>query len=123
MKDFFKKTYWRITAVIGIFSSPLIALGAGDGCDTTGGLFPNPLSTCDLSTLIESFAQYAAQIGATVAVVMIIYSGYKFVAAQGKPAELEKAKDMFKWTVVGTAILLGAWVIATAVQELITGLG
>ncbi len=51
-------------------------------------------------------------LGVSIAVLFIIYSGFLYVKAQGKPGELAKAHEAFKWTLVGTAVLLGAWVLA-----------
>ena len=54
-------------------------------------------------------------IGVTVAVFFLIYAGFLFVTAQGNETKLQKAKSTFLWTVVGAAILLGAWTIAQAI--------
>lgn len=55
-------------------------------------------------------------IGAVVAVMFIVYSGFKFVTAQGNPDKIKEARNTFMWSVIGTLILLGAWVIATIIQ-------
>lgn len=54
-------------------------------------------------------------LGVTIAVFFLIYSGFLFVTAQGSEQKLEKAKSTFLWTVVGSAVLLGAWTIAQAI--------
>ena len=51
-------------------------------------------------------------LGMSIAVIFIIYSGFLYVKAQGKPGEIEKAHNALTWTLVGTAVLLGAWVLA-----------
>lgn len=115
MKNFLKKIYWGVTVATFL---PMVAFGTD-----TGSLFSNPLgSSSTLSSMISNIAKYAVQIGATVAVVMIVMSGYKFVTAGGDIKKLDEAKKMFFGTVVGTAILVGAWAIATAVQTTINAL-
>jgi hypothetical protein len=50
-----------------------------------------------------------------VAVCFIIYSGFLFVTARGKPEQITKAKTNFFWTIIGVAILLGARVIVSII--------
>ena len=79
----------------------------------------NPLgdSTSTLSALIISLVTLAAKLGAVVCVFFIIYAGFLFVKAQGDPKELETAKSVLLWSVVGTAVLLGASVMGNVICE------
>ncbi len=54
-------------------------------------------------------------VGAVVCVMFIIYSGFTFLTAQGKPKEIEEAKKRLLWSLIGAAILLGATAISSAV--------
>jgi lysylphosphatidylglycerol synthetase-like protein (DUF2156 family) len=78
----------------------------------------NPLGPQNqtLIALIGNLLKLAAQIGAVFCVFFIIYSGFLFIKAQGKEDELTKAKSVFFWSVVGTAILLGASVVADLIS-------
>ena len=58
-------------------------------------------------------------IGTVIVILAIIYSGFLFVTAQGNPAKLETAKKAFLWSAIGAVILLGAYVIATAIENTI----
>lgn len=49
----------------------------------------------------------------------IIYTGFLFVQARGNADKLKEAKAALKWTLIGGAIILGAYVIATALQATI----
>ncbi len=82
----------------------------------------NPLQSTSFSVLVENVAKIVAQIGFPIAALAIIYSGFLFVTARGNEKQLEDAKRTFLWTIIGTAILLGAWAIAIAIQTFITGL-
>jgi hypothetical protein len=55
------------------------------------------------------------EIGAVIAVLLIIWTGFKFIVAQGNPAKLTEAKRAFFSVLIGTAILLGASGIANIV--------
>lgn len=77
----------------------------------------NPLGAgTTLPVLIANLLKLVAQIGAVVCVFFIIYSGFLFIKAQGEPAEITKAKSVFFWSIIGTAILLGAAVIAELIK-------
>jgi len=98
---------------------PISALAQGEG---TGGELTNPLNAGSIPALVESIAALAAQIGIPIAAIFIIYSGVLFITARGSEEQLKKAKTNFMWAMIGTAILLGAWIIAKAISDTITGL-
>lgn len=52
--------------------------------------------------------------------IAIMYTGFLFVRARGNSTKLEEAKRALKWTLLGGAIILGAYVIATALQATIS---
>jgi heme/copper-type cytochrome/quinol oxidase subunit 2 len=87
--------------------------------NTTGSGFniSNPLKANDLVAFIADVLDLVIQIGIPILVVMIIYVGFMFVAARGNPDKITKAKTAFMWTVVGAAIVLGAFVITTAIKN------
>ncbi len=114
MKKFIYKIKWGILSI----SLPINALAQGGG---TGGELTNPLNVGSIPALVESIAALAAKIGIPIAAIFIIYSGLLFVTARGSEEQLKKAKTNFMWAMIGTAILLGAWVIAKAIKETIQG--
>ncbi len=103
-----------------IFAALLLSAGSVAAADvvpvTTGTNFTlqSPLKNIGgidqlVKVIIDSIVM---PLGMSVAVVFIIYSGFLYVKAQGKPEEIKKAHKALTWTIVGTAVLLGAWVIA-----------
>ena len=84
----------------------------------------NPLkSGTSLSALLANILTFVVQLGAIVVVVMLVYTGFKYVAARGNPGEIKNAHEMLKWTVIGALVLLGAQAIASAIQATVTALG
>ncbi len=79
----------------------------------------NPLDPSignDLPSLVSAVLnKIVLPLGAVVAVAYIIYAGFTFVTAQGKPAEIDKAKQRLLWALIGTGILLAAAGISTVV--------
>lgn len=86
----------------------------------------NPLGTTgpqNLPDFIKAIIQIVLVVGIPVLVLAIIYSGFLFVKAQGNPGELEVAKRSLLYTVIGGALLLGAFVIATAIGQTVKDIG
>ncbi len=76
----------------------------------------NPLgsNTNSLPELVQKILEIALKVGVPLIALAIIYTGYLFIAAQGNPEKLQKAKQSLIWVVIGSGILLGAYVIANA---------
>jgi len=95
--------------------NPTGGTNPSDDCQT--GPFPNPLRSCTFTGLVTDFANNVVlPLGSVIAVIFIIYSGFLFVTAGDSEDKIKKAKDTFKWAIVGTAVLLGAWVIANGIR-------
>ena len=83
----------------------------------------NPLTGVDsFADLIEKFLEILLQIAVPFAAVFLIYAGFLFLKARGNEEDIKKAKRVFLYTVVGTAVLLGAWVLASAIGSTINAL-
>jgi len=66
---------------------------------------------------IEAIINIVLIVGIPILVLAIIYAGFLFVKAQGNSGELEIAKRTLLYTVIGGALLLGAFVIANAIGK------
>ncbi len=62
-------------------------------------------------------------VGGILCVLAFIYAGFKYVMAQGNSTKLEEANRTLLYAAIGTAVLLGAWVLANAVCETLNLLG
>ena len=76
----------------------------------------NPLSVGDIPSLITIIVDAVKNIGYFVIVLFIIYSGFLFVTARGDTGQIDDAKHIFKYVVIGSAILLGSVAIAAAIN-------
>lgn len=88
----------------------------------------NPLNAgTSLESFLINILQFIVRIGAIVIILMVVFVGYKFVAARGNSTKIEEARTMLLWTVVGALVLLGAEAIAqgicATVQALSNGTG
>jgi len=84
----------------------------------------NPLgSTNSLFGFLNKIIDALLQLGAVVAAVAVIYAGFMFVTAQGDEGKIKTAKATLLYTVIGLAILLGARVIASVIENTIRSVG
>jgi hypothetical protein len=79
----------------------------------------NPTNIPTLYDFIRAILTVVVKIGIPIATIFIIWAGFLFLTAQGDEAQLTKAKHAFVWACVGTAVLLGAWLLATAIKSTI----
>lgn len=99
--------------------------GGDSGSVNVNGVVPNdlqlrnPLKYGTLCEVLVAVLNMITQIGAVVAVILFVWVGFKFITAQGKPNEINEAKKAFFTTIIGTAVLLGASVIAQIVVKTI----
>ncbi len=75
----------------------------------------NPLKVDTIREAIKLFMDAVVKIAIPFIVVFFIWSGLKFILAQGNPEAIKKAKTMFWYTVIGTLLILGAWGITNAI--------
>ncbi len=93
---------------------------ATSNTSTSGGKILNPLAGNGINTIqdfIRIALQGAIRIGFPIIALAVIYCGFLFVSAQGNPGEIEKAKSALLYTLIGAALLLGAWAIAQFISE------
>jgi hypothetical protein len=105
------------TGVSGSQAAQTGVSGSGQAqTGVSGGGLTNPLKDSDLVSLLNDLLNFAITIGGIAIVLMLVFVGFKFVAAQGNDSKLTEARTMLFWTVVGALILLGAKAIEAGVQ-------
>ena len=77
----------------------------------------NPISVGTIPDLIQKVLEGIIKIGIPLLVVMIVYAGALYIFAAGNVAKLKSAHDAFLYTLLGGAILLGAWALAQLIQS------
>ena len=118
----FAKFFAVLASVVATFV-PFSFVYAQPGVGVGGSVsLQNPLEVGSFSELISGILQIVIQIGVPIAVLAIIYSGFLFVTAQGNEEKLNTAKSALTWSVVGTAVLLGSWILAGAIGSTIDAL-
>ncbi len=85
-------------------------------------MLTNPIPYNTLQEFIRVLLTGVIRIGLPIVVLAIIYCGFLFVKARGKPEEISKAKDALLYTLIGAAILLGSWAIAEMIRDTVLAL-
>ena len=84
----------------------------------------NPIAPIDsVDSFIKIILIGIIKIALPVVALAIIYSGFLFVTARGNSESLKKAKDALLYSVIGAAVLLGAWAIAQLISDTVLKLG
>ena len=106
-----------VLVFITVFVLPSFVLAQvpGGNDDPSLGIV-NPLKFNTLGKFVEAMVRVARDIGMLVAVFSIVYAGFLKVTALGDEEKLKKANKAFLWAVMGTAVLLGAWLIAVSIE-------
>ena len=96
--------------------------GNGDGGSIDTQLV-NPLNGVDsLPAFLDLILKAVVQLGSVVLVLMLVYTGFLFVTAQGAEEKLSNARNALLWTVIGGLILLGASAISAVIQDTVSNL-
>src|SRR3989344_1350540 len=95
---------------------------AGNANNTGTGMLENPIKVGTLTELLQKAIDIVWKLGIPVIVLVIIYTGFLFVAAQGNTTKLTKAKDALLWVIIGSAVVLGSWVLAKALAGTVKNL-
>lgn len=94
----------------------------GDRLDRVHRL-ENPLSVNSFCSLILKLLEVVILIGIPIAILFIVWAGFKFVVAQGKPQAIADARRNFLNVIIGIAIFVGASLIANVIINTLRDLG
>lgn len=121
----FNKKYSVLQMTVVVFSVltlvvlPMTSFGQETVCNPSSGQLCNPIKYNSIQCLFKAVLGIAAEIGSVFVVLGLIYSGFLFVIARGNEEELSKAKKAITYTVIGAAIVLGAWAFSVGIANTI----
>ncbi len=123
MKNIIQKNISKISLATYIVLFPVISFATVTitPCEVSGAVC-NPISANNINEFIKAILEGAIKIGIPIIALAIIYSGFLFVKAQGKPEDLKTAKNAIMYTLLGAALLLGAWALAQLISETVLSL-
>jgi type IV secretory pathway VirB2 component (pilin) len=108
-------------------ASPIFVLAAtATDCNSQAapaGQLPNPLQVCSINDILYLAVDIATYVGVVLAVIFLIYAGFKYVAARGNPEKIKEAHHFLLGVVIGIAILIGASAIVNVIKTTLTSAG
>ena len=109
------KTFLRGGAVFAMLAVAHFASAVVDS-----GEIPNPIAAKSFQCLIKTISLAAIQVAIPIAVITIIIVGLRFVFAglSGNSSKVAEARKLLLNVVIGTAIIVGSFVIASAAVQL-----
>ena len=69
---------------------------------------------------ITDVIELMTKIAGTIAVIMLILSGFVMMFSQGNQNAVEKAKSMLMYTIIGTIVIFMSYMLVTLVQSIFT---
>lgn len=101
----------------GVYRGTSDPLSGSGECEA--GKLCNPIGSISLADFIGKIGEAILKVGIPIAAIFIIFAGLKFVMAAGDEKAIKDAKQIFWYTIIGTAILLGAGVLAKILETTI----
>lgn len=96
--------------------------GTGAGVTNNFSTLKNPIKSNTVQEFVRAILEGIIKIGIPLIALAIIYSGFLFVAAIGNPGKIEEAKSALINTLIGAALLLGAWGLSELIVETVKSL-
>ena len=134
--NFIKKNWSKFILMSFVFLFPVISFAQNSSATfpgqssatfpsdpNSGGMINNPLpNITSIPDLIRKILEGVLKIGIPIVALAIIYCGFLFVFARGNSEKLGKAKEALLYTIIGAAILLGAYAIANIISSTVLSL-
>jgi hypothetical protein len=109
-------TFAQVTTPGADTSSVTTPGASGPSVTTPGSLFPNTSAVGGtVCSFVTGLLNIVTELGSILGVLFLIWSGFRFIAAQGNEEKLTKAKTAFWYTILGITLLLSASVVARLV--------
>ena len=114
-----KFVLWKTFLRRGAGFAMLTAVRAASAASDIDGI-PNPIAAKSFPCLIKTISLAAVQVAVPIAVITIIIVGLRFVFAglSGNSSKVAEARKLLLNVVIGTAIIVGSFVIASAAVQL-----
>ncbi len=110
MKQFF--IFWtKILTASTMIAMPIVFV-------TAAGI-ENPIGAKNLQCLVLYIFQQIVYVAGFVCVGYFIWAGFLFVQAQGSSEGIKRAKNVLTNVIIGTILVMGAWVFADVISRTI----
>jgi len=100
------------------------ALALLPGIVLAQGALDNPLNSqfSNVPAFISGALKVLVMVALPIIALFIVVSGFMFVLARGNEQKLSEARKNFMYVIIGSLLILGAWLIATLIGGTVTQL-
>jgi hypothetical protein len=88
-----------------------------------GGTGEPTCNTCHVVALADNVIGFLVQMLSVLAVIVMVYAGFKMVTSGGDEGAWSEGKKAFTNVVIGIIIVLAAWLIVDTLLKGLTGTG
>lgn len=67
---------------------------------------------------ISSVIEYLTYIIGSIAMILVIVSGFRMMVSQGNQQKIDEAKEMFKFAIIGLVVVFMSYIITIFVQSI-----
>ena len=78
---------------------------------------PDPAGLDQIEQVVTRVIQVVVGLGFIALLVMLIWSGFKFITSGGEPKALQSARQTFIWAILGVLFMAIAWLILLLIQN------
>jgi hypothetical protein len=99
-----------LVGVVALYSHPALAASAKDeicsgiGAASGGGGCANPKDSPTINSVISTVINILSAFVGIIAVIMIIFAGFKYVTSGGDSGKISSAKNTLTYAVVGIVV-------------------
>lgn len=92
--------------------------GTGTAADQPGAYYNDPAGHSPIVSFILRVINFAMKIIGSIAIILFIIAGFMMMFAGGNQQNLDKAKDIFKYALIGLIVAFLSYVIVIFVQSI-----
>ena len=122
-----RKSIVRAVSVLSMFALAIVIVSSASAATVNLGIGYAEnigLGTTDIRETIASIINVAMGLLGTIAVIIILYGGFKWMISGGEQGKVDEARKLIIAGVVGLVIILASYAIANfVIDTLLTGTG
>ena len=122
-----RKSIVRAVSVLSMFALAIVIVSSASAATVNLGIGYAEnigLGTTDIRETIASIINVAMGLLGTIAVIIILYGGFKWMISGGEQGKVDEARKLIVSGVVGLVIILASYAIANfVIDTLLTGTG
>jgi hypothetical protein len=107
----------NLFCILGLYLFPVVALAADLGLDAAKGIGLEG----DLVGMIGVVVKYSLGLVGALALAMIVYGGFLYITAAGDPKQIEKAKTVIIYAIIGIIVIGVSFALVSFVVDAFSG--